>query len=281
MDTAPNGSPAAPPQPAAPSAGRRPVVGIAARTAPVTLQGVGMTVALTLQRHVDFLAAAGCTPVVLPLLPGGPDLPLPLDGLLIPGGPDLDPGLYGAERHPLTRGGDPHLDRAELALTQAALATGLPVLAICRGMQLLNVLRGGTLHQHLPEVTGDDRHSPATETYTLGRHRLDVTPGSRIADVLADGGAESACRHHQAVDRLGAGLVATARTADGVVEAIEAVDHPFALGVQWEAGQTDDERLHRALADAAARSSRTTHASRAAHTPPAAHMSRSTATNIT
>jgi putative glutamine amidotransferase len=269
MDTPSNGSPAAPPP------ARRPVVGIAARTAPVTLQGAGMTVSLTLQRHVDFLAAAGCTPVVLPLPPAGPDLPVPLDGLLIPGGPDLDPALYGGERHPLTRGANPHLDRAELALAQAALTTGLPVLAVCRGMQLLNVLRGGTLHQHLPEVTGDDRHSPATEAYTLGRHRLDVAPGSLIAQVLADGEAESACRHHQAVDRLGAGLVATAWASDGVVEAVEAVDHPFALGVQWEAGQTEDERLHRALADAAARASRTPRVSRAAH------PSHSTATNIT
>lgn len=260
--------------------GSRPVIGIAARTAPVTLQGVGMTVSLTLQRHVDFLAAAGCTPVVLPLLPptGGADFPLPLDGLLIPGGPDLDPVLYDSAPHPRTRSASPQLDRAELTLAQAALTTGLPVLGICRGLQLLNVLRGGTLHQHLPEVTGDDRHSPATEAYTLGRHRLDVAPGSRIAEVLADGGAESACHHHQAVDRLGAGLVATAWASDGVVEAVEAVDHPFALGVQWEAGQTEDERVHRALADAARRRSRTTHTAHVAHP---ARTSRTTATDIT
>jgi putative glutamine amidotransferase len=233
------------------SAGARPVIGICARTAPVTLQGTDMVVSFALQSHVDFLTAAGCAPVLLPLRPGVERMIGLLDGLLVPGGPDVDPSLYGATVHPRTRTGSPVVDAAELDLVTAALGAGMPVLAICRGMQLLNVLRGGTLHQHLPEITGHDGHFPQTAAFTLGRHRLDLKPGSRIADILAGGEPETACRHHQAIDRIGTGLTATAWTADGTIEVVEATDHPFAIGVQWEAGQTTDERLHLALADAA------------------------------
>ncbi|MEW2393224.1 gamma-glutamyl-gamma-aminobutyrate hydrolase family protein [Streptomyces venezuelae] len=230
-----------------------PVVGITARTVPVTLQGTDMVVSLSLQSHVDFLAAAGCVPVVLPVRPGVEQLLGQVQGLLVPGGPDLDPALYGQERHPLTRVASTDLDRAELALIGAALTDGLPLLAICRGMQLLNVRCGGTLHQHLPEVTGDDGHRPQGAGFEFGRHVLDLESGSRIARVFGEDTPKTVCHHHQAVDRVGEGLTATARTFDGVVEVVEAAGHPFAVGVQWEAGQTEDDRLHRALADAARR----------------------------
>lgn len=229
------------------------MVGICARTAPVALQGNDITVSLALQSHVDLLASAGCTPVLLPLLPGVEHLIGQLDGLLIPGGPDLDPALYEGAAHPRTRGVNAATDAAELELVTQALGAGLPTLAICRGMQLLNVRYGGTLHQHLPEVIGHDGHCPETAAFTLGRVRLDLKPGSRIAGILGVGTAESPCHHHQAIDRLGAGLTATAWAPDGVIEAVEVIDHPFAIGVQWEAGQTEDERLHLALAEAAGR----------------------------
>lgn len=239
------------------SAGR-PVIGICARTAPVTLQGVDMTVSLALQSHVDFLASAGCAPVLLPLLPGVEHIVGQLDGLLIPGGPDLDPTLYGGTAHPKTRGASPVVDRAELALVKGVLSAGLPILAICRGMQLLNVHRGGTLHQHLPEITGDDGHCPETEAFTFGAHRLDLKSGSRIAGILGDDDKpETSCHHHQAIDQIGTGLIATAWAPDGIIEVVEATDHPFAIGVQWEAGQTEDQRLHLALAEAAGRASST------------------------
>ena len=233
--------------------GARPTVGICARRAPVSLQGAGLTVSLVLQSHVDFLAAAGCTPVLLPLVPGIERVLGTLDGLLVPGGPDLDPALYGAAAHARSRGSDPVADGAELALVDAVLRAGVPLLAICRGMQLLNVRCGGTLHQHLPELVGHDRHCPETEAFTLGRHRLGTVPGSRIADILGAGPAESFCHHHQAIDRLGAGLTATATAPDGVIEAVEVTGHPFAVGVQWEVGHTADDRLHLALAEAAGR----------------------------
>lgn len=231
---------------------RRPVIGITGRRVPVTLQGSDMVVSLALQSHVDFLAAAGCVPVVLPLQPGVEEMVAGLDGLLVPGGPDVDPALYGQGRHPRTRGGGAQMDRAELAVLGAALEAGLPLLAVCRGMQLLNVSRGGTLHQHLPEITGDDSHRPDGAAFVFGRHVLELEAGSRVASVLGgDDPPKSACHHHQAVDRIGTGLTATAWAPDGVVEAVEVAGHPFALGVQWEAGQTEDDRLHVALARAA------------------------------
>ncbi|MGV9558611.1 gamma-glutamyl-gamma-aminobutyrate hydrolase family protein [Streptomyces sp. NPDC003401] len=231
---------------------RRPVVGITGRSVPVTLQGAGMVVSLALQSHVDFLSAAGCVPVVLPLRPGVEEVVAGLDGLLVPGGPDVDPALYGQSRHALTRGGGADMDRCELAVLGAALEAGVPLLAICRGMQLLNVRCGGSLHQHLPEVTGDDTHRPGGGEFVFGRHVLELRAGSRVAAVLGDDDPpKTACHHHQAVDRIGTGLTPTAWAPDGVVEAVEAVDHPFAVGVQWEAGQTEDDRLHVALARAA------------------------------
>lgn len=236
--------------PARQSAGR-PVIGICARTAPVTLYGVGMTVSLTLQAHVDLLAAAGCAPVLLPLLPGVEHIVGRLAGLLIPGGPDVDPALYAQAAHPKSRTGPQVGDIAEMALVGEALNAGLPVLAICRGLQLLNVHRGGTLHQHLPEITGNDSHCPQTEVFTLGKHRLDVKPGSRIAEIFSGQTPETGCHHHQAINRIGTGLVATGWAPDGTIEVVEATDHPFAIGVQWEAGHTADVRLHRAFAEAA------------------------------
>lgn len=240
-------------RPAGGGPARPPVIGITARTVPVTIQGAQMVVSLSLQSHVDFLAAAGCIPVVIPLRPGNEEILGSLQGLLVPGGPDIDPELYGQHRHPTTHGGSPGMDRAELALIGAALAGGLPLLAICRGMQLLNVQCGGTLHQHLPEVTGSDGHRPQGDTFEFGRHALDVHEGSHIARIFGDDTPKTACHHHQAVDQVGTGLTVTARAPDGVVEVVEAAGHPFAVGVQWEAGQTEDDRLHRALADAARR----------------------------
>ena len=229
----------------------RPVIGISARTVPVTVQGLRTTVSLALQSHVDMLASADGIPLLVPLVPGAEHTVPQLDGLLVPGGPDVDPALYGQERHPRTRCGSPEADRVELALIEAALDAGLPVLAICRGMQLLNVLHGGTLHQHMPELVGHDGHSPETEAFTLGRTRLDLHAGSAIDGVLGNDVPEARCHHHQGIDRVGTGLTVTAEAPDGVAEVVEAAAHPFVLGVQWEAGQDDDERLHHALVGAA------------------------------
>ncbi|MFI1970999.1 gamma-glutamyl-gamma-aminobutyrate hydrolase family protein [Streptomyces cinnamoneus] len=173
-----------------------------------------------------------------------------LDGLVLAGGEDLDPALYGARPHPRAGTPVPERDRWELALLDVALRRGLPVLGICRGMQLMNVHAGGTLCQHLPDEVGHDRHNPVPGTFT--DHTVTPVPGTRTAGLLS-GPLAVATQHHQSVDRLGTGLVATAHAEDGTVEALEYPGKPFALAVQWHPEARDDLRLVRGLVRAATR----------------------------
>ncbi|MEU3194624.1 gamma-glutamyl-gamma-aminobutyrate hydrolase family protein [Streptomyces sp. NPDC006992] len=173
-----------------------------------------------------------------------------LDGLVTAGGPDVDPARYGAAREPHTGPGYPERDAWELALTREALARRVPLLAICRGMQLLNVARGGTLVQHLP-TTAAHRGAPGV----FAPHEIAPVPGTLLAKVLEEAAAVAVpTYHHQAVDTLGEGLVGTAHALhDGTVEALELpeADH-FVLGVQWHPEAGDDLRLMTALTTAAA-----------------------------
>ncbi|MEN3356220.1 MAG: putative glutamine amidotransferase [Mycobacteriales bacterium] len=206
------------------------------------------------QKVVDWVATAGCTPVLLPPLPDIEQAIARLDGLVLPGGPDVDPALYSAEVHPKTGRIDRKRDAAELALLDAALDADLPVLGICRGLQLLNVLRNGTLHQHLPEITGHNGHSPGLgRPGVYGSQDVRLAAGSRIAEALGGGTATVPCHHNQAIDRLGTGLTATAWAADGTVETVEIPGHPFAVAVQWHAEESDEGGLFTGLAEAARR----------------------------
>jgi gamma-glutamyl-gamma-aminobutyrate hydrolase PuuD len=172
-----------------------------------------------------------------------------LDGLILSGGPDIEPSRYGAEALETT--GAPRVDRdeAELQLIRAALAADLPLLGICRGLQLLNVARGGTLHQHLPDVLGNSDHAPAPAVY--GHHPIEITPGSLLAEALTRTEAEVSTYHHQAIDQLGKGLTVSAVAPDGTIEAIEDQGRAFCLAVQWHPEVEDDRSLFAALVSAA------------------------------
>jgi putative glutamine amidotransferase len=188
-------------------------------------------------KYLHALERAGCVPVVLPPLHDGclDALLDRVDGVCLSGGPDLDPESYGERRHPALGPTERQLDSFELALARAADERGLPILAVCRGMQLLNVARGGTLHQHLPDVVGErivHRQSEAGERPT---HWVTIAPESRLSQILERQRTKVNSFHHQGVAELGAGLIVTGRASDGTVESLEAVDREFVVGVQWHA----------------------------------------------
>jgi putative glutamine amidotransferase len=202
--------------------------------------------------YVNHLSEAGALPVLLP--PVGPTAAavVPrLDALVLAGGGDLDPSTYGGASHSKIYGVNPDRDQTELAVTAAADDRGLPILAICRGIQVLNVVRGGTLHPHLPDIVGHERHAGGSGQY--GRHQVVVTAGSRLAGAIGNRpatGCDVATHHHQAVDRVGRDLVVVARADDGTVEGVEDPDR-FVVGVQWHPEVDEDVSLFRALVAAA------------------------------
>jgi putative glutamine amidotransferase len=165
-----------------------------------------------------------------------------LDGLVIAGGPDVEPVRYGAERDPRTGPPADARDAWELALIEAALRARLPLLGICRGMQLLNVALGGTLVQHI------DGHAEVPGVF--GRHPVKPVPGTSYAEVVPEE-TSVPTYHHQSVDRLGAGLEVSAYAADGTVEAVELPGPSWVVGVQWHPEMGDDVRVMRALVEAA------------------------------
>ena len=161
-----------------------------------------------------------------------------IDGLLLTGGGDVDPVFYGEDRHPLTDDAEPGRDEFEIDLARRAMSGGVPLLAICRGAQVLNVAAGGTLVQDIPSSVESELSHSVKEPTDLACHAISIVAGTKLSSVLG-GQMDAACscrvnsRHHQAVGRTGDGLVVSARAGDGVVEAIEQPDAPFCIGVQW------------------------------------------------
>jgi putative glutamine amidotransferase len=199
---------------------------------------------------VQAVEQAGGRPVLIPPSEDGVAETLAaVDGLVFSGGSDLDPDLYDDEPHEATAGVVPERDRAELALLEAALARDMPVLAVCRGSQVLNVARGGDLVQHLPDVVGDDKHKHTPGTFA--DHDVTLEPGTRLAELLGDRAAVKS-HHHQGFGRVGRGLRVAAHAEDGKVEAVEDPSHRFALGVLWHPEAGEDRKLFEELVGAAA-----------------------------
>ncbi len=210
-----------------------------------------MPAALIPMSYVLAVQRAGGRPLLVPPAENGLDETLDaLDGLLFSGGEDLDPATYGADRHPATADVHEARDRAELALLAGALARDMPVLAVCRGSQVLNVLRGGDLVQHLPDVVGDEKHKHTPGAF--GDHDVDVAPGTRLRALLGDR-APVKSHHHQGYGRIGDGLRAAAWAEDGIVEALEDPRRRFAVGVLWHPEEGQDAALFEALVEEAGR----------------------------
>jgi putative glutamine amidotransferase len=200
---------------------------------------------------------AGAVPVLIPPLDVDSVEPLldGLCGLCLSGGPDLHPSVYGAVPHPALGPTERHLDHFELALVRAAEARDLPVLAICRGMQVLNVARGGTLVQDLPSQRSSDVVHRQQLRAAIATHGVRFEGASLVADALGVHEIRVNSFHHQAVDVLGSGLRAVGWASDGVVEAIESTDRTFTIAVQWHAESMvespEQARLLRTFADMA------------------------------
>jgi len=176
-----------------------------------------------------------------------------IDGLMLAGGADLDPASYGAAPHPLTLDPDPARDAFEIALVRRALVRDLPLLGICRGMQVLNVACGGTLHQHLPELVGHEHHRRVPGSFDGADHDVRLQPGSLAARAAGEEHHATKSHHHQGIERIGDGLVVTGWSEiDDLPEAIEAPRNRFALGVQWHPEADERSRLIGALVEEAA-----------------------------
>ncbi|HEU0305227.1 MAG TPA: gamma-glutamyl-gamma-aminobutyrate hydrolase family protein [Gaiellaceae bacterium] len=227
----------------------RPLIGITAYAEDATWGVWSVQAALVPLAYVTKVEAAGGRPLLVPPSEDAIDETLDaLDGLVFTGGPDLDPALYDSEPHPQTNNVRPERDRAEIALLTAALERDLPVLAICRGSQVLNVALGGDLEQHVPDLVAHEGHKETPGVFS--KHPVSVEPGSRLHAILGDA-IEVSSHHHQGYGRLGQSLEAVARADDGTLEALESRERTFALGVLWHPEDGDDLRLFEELVSAA------------------------------
>jgi putative glutamine amidotransferase len=234
------------------TSGSRPIIGITSYAQPARWGAWDLPAALVPLYYVESVELAGGRAIVVPPSEQGIDETLDiLDGIVFSGGIDIDPAQYGAERHPATDPAQVHRDAGELRLLEAALERDVPTLAICRGFQLLNILRGGDLIQHLPEHVGHEGHRETLGVFS--QHPVEVREGTRLEAILGQRHGAVHSSHHQGVGRVGEGLVESAFAEDGSLEAIEDPSKTFALGVLWHPEmEADDKRLFEALVGEAA-----------------------------
>ena len=236
----------------------RPVIGITTYLTTARWSYWELPAALIPASYVSAIVRAGGVPLLVPPGPDGFVETLDaLDGLVFSGGSDLDPELYGADTHPETLGVVRERDDFELGLMRAALERDLPVLAICRGSQVLNVALGGDIEQHVPDRVGSDVHKEVPGVFA--EHDVDVLPGTRLASIVGDR-VPVKSHHHQSYEAVGSGLHVSARAADGTPEALEDPTRAFTLGVLWHPEEGEDLALFEALVAEAAeyRASRST-----------------------
>lgn len=206
------------------------------------------------QSYVRAVEQAGGVPVLLPPFADPVSLAAAasrLDGLLLTGGGDIDPRLYGEDRIPECGEIEVERDEPELAIARWAVGQGVPILGVCRGMQLLNVLRGGTLYQDIiTQHPTSPRHDHIDHPRTWRAHEIAINPASRLAAILGSPRASVNSLHHQAVNRIGDGIDVTGWSEDGIAEALELPDHPFAVAVQYHPEElvADDEPSRRLFA---------------------------------
>jgi putative glutamine amidotransferase len=211
---------------------------------------------LVADTYVASVQRTGAAAVLLPIDRRAPLALLErIDALLLIGGSDVDPSMYGAEPDPALEATYPDRDEFEIALLRGALERELPVLGICRGMHLVNVALGGSLNQDLRDEHGAHPHRRVLGSFEGTEHTVTLAPGSLVAEAAGEEAHLVRCHHHQAIAKLGDGLVASGRSADGVVEAIESAEGRWLLGVQWHPEADERSRLFSALHDAARRGS--------------------------
>ncbi|MBV8989038.1 MAG: gamma-glutamyl-gamma-aminobutyrate hydrolase family protein [Solirubrobacterales bacterium] len=234
----------------------RPAIGISSNLVRAQWGAWDRTAVLLSMGYITAIQQAGALALMLPPDPeavAAPDAVLDrIDGLIISGGADIDPGSYGAEPHPLTKSTVPERDRFEIALTRRSVELDMPVLGICRGMQLLNVAFGGTLIQHVPDEVGHEQHRRYLGTFDNADHEVRLIPGSLAEAAAGETIHNTLSHHHQGVAKIGEGLEVTGySTLDDLPEAIEAPERRFVLGVQWHPEADQQSRVISALVEQA------------------------------